>query len=222
MKLSYKIVIIGDCNVGKTSLMRRYVNNSYTEQYKSTIGIDFLTKNIKLNNKIAELQIWDTAGSERFYSVSSSFYRGTDACVIVFDLTNINSFNNLEKWIDDFILNCAPKDIDNFPFVIIGNKSDLVIDNRKISFNSIRRFCENKNIKYFETSSKLNSNIESSFNYLINKMISNNNIFEFHIDYDMQVINLDNDGNDDDEENNYDNMKKINNSYKKYCICNII
>ena len=154
MKSSYKIIIIGDSSVGKTSLMRRYVNHTFSEIYKSTIGVDFLNKTIKINNKLVELQIWDTAGSERFYSMNNAFYRGADACIVVFDLTNMKSFLNLENWIDEFLINSSPKNPDSFPFAVIGNKSDLYND-RRVAPNMINRFCQTKNLNYFETSTKL-------------------------------------------------------------------
>jgi Ras-related protein Rab-7A len=224
--MSFKIIIIGDSCVGKTSLARKYVNNTFYESYKSTIGIDFLSKTIKINKKNLNLQLWDTAGSERFRAMSPSFYRGADGCVIVFDLTNILSFRNLESWIDEFLLISHPHDADNYPFIIIGNKSDLINDsNRVISQRFIEKFCESKKIKYFEVSTKLNLNINNAFSYIITKIYNINNT---NIDlYDMQSINLNDDiSNDDisalsdDISNNYNKIKlnsKSNNF--NYCFC---
>lgn len=185
MKSSYKIIIIGDSGVGKTSLMRRYVRNNFSEIYQSTIGVDFLSKSLKINNKLIDLQIWDTAGSERFRSMNNAFYRGADACIIVFDLTDMNSFNNLENWIDEFLINVSPKEPELFPFVIIGNKADL---ERKINSNMISRFCSSKNINYFETSSKLNVNIEDAFEYLINKISDYDS--KIDLSYEEEEVNL--------------------------------
>lgn len=223
--MSFKIIIIGDSCVGKTSLARKYVNNTFYESYKSTIGIDFLSKTIKINSKNLNLQIWDTAGSERFRAMSPSFYRGADGCVIVFDLTNILSFRNLEGWIDEFLLISHPYDPDNYPFIIIGNKSDLINDsNRVISQRFIERFCESKKMKYFEVSTKFNKNISDAFSYIITKIYNKNNI---NIDlYDMQSVNLNDDisnndiSNNDDISNNYNKIKLNSKSDNiNYCFC---
>jgi len=220
--MSFKIIIIGDSCVGKTSLLKRYVNNTFLESYKATIGVDFLTKNIKINKKIISLQLWDTAGNERFHTLSNAFYRGADACIIVFDLTNINSFNNLERWMDEFLVYSNISDPNNYPFIIIGNKSDLINEtNRAISDKYIQKFCQNKNVKYFEVSTKLNTNINHAFSYLVNRIYNKNS--ETNIDlYDMESINLNEiDNEDDDINNNYDKIqlnKNVNNGYN-YCFC---
>jgi Ras-related protein Rab-7A len=222
--MSFKIIIIGDSCVGKTSLLKRYVNNTFLESYKATIGVDFLTKNIKINKKIISLQLWDTAGNERFHTLSNAFYRGADACIIVFDLTNIISFKNLENWMDEFLLYSNVSDPNNYPFIIVGNKSDLINDtNRVISEKYIQKFCQNKNVKYFEVSTKLNTNINNVFIYLINRLHNKNNS-ETNIDlYDMESINFNENHNEDnnDMNNNYDKIqlnKNVNNGYN-YCFC---
>lgn len=247
--MSFKIIIIGDSCVGKTSLARRYVNNTFYESYKSTIGVDFLSKTIRINKKNLHLQLWDTAGCERFHSMSPSFYRGADGCIIVFDLTNMLSFRNLENWIDEFLLISHPYDPASFPFIIIGNKSDLINDsNRVISQRFIEKFCETKKIKYFEVSTKFNKNISDAFGYLINNIYKTNsnetnnietNNIETKVDllYDMQSINLEEKSNydisngdicnddisNDDISNDYNkfklNSKSDNNNY---CYCKII
>jgi Ras-related protein Rab-7A len=219
--MSLKIIIIGDSCVGKTSLLKRYVNNTFLESYKATIGVDFLTKNIKINKKIISLQLWDTAGNERFHTLSNAFYRGADACIIVFDLTNIISFNNLERWMDEFLVYSNVSDPNNYPFIIIGNKSDLINEtNRAISDKYIQKFCQNKNVKYFEVSTKLNTNINHAFSYLVNRLYNKNS--ETNIDlYDMESINLNEDKEDSDMNNNYDKIqlnKNLNNGYN-YCFC---
>ena len=207
MKSSYKIIIIGDSCVGKTSLMRRYVKNSFSQIYQSTIGVDFLSKIVKSGNRIVELQIWDTAGSERFRSMNNAFYRGADACIVVFDLTNVHSFMNLENWIDEFLINATLKDPESFPFMIIGNKADLE-EEKKVNSNMIKRFCSSKNINYFETSSKLNTNIDGAFDYLINKLIDNDT--KLDLSFDMHSINL----NEEKEKVNLKEKDKY-----KYCYC---
>merc|ERR1712178_190285 len=125
-KVLLKVIILGDSGVGKTSLMNRYVNRKFSNQYKATIGADFLTKDITLDdNRQVTLQIWGTAGQERFQSLGVAFYRGADACVLVYDVTSQNSFKTLETWRDEFLIQASPRDAENFPFLLVGNKIDL-------------------------------------------------------------------------------------------------
>ncbi|CAN0409087.1 unnamed protein product, partial [Ectocarpus fasciculatus] len=119
-----KIIILGDSGVGKTSLMNQYVNKRFSNQYKATIGADFLTKDTVIDDKLVTLQIWDTAGQERFQSLGVAFYRGAEACVLVYDITNPKSFEQLDSWREEFLHQAAPMDPDNFPFVLIGKKGD--------------------------------------------------------------------------------------------------
>eukprot|EP01084_Bolivina_argentea_P189052 325243_1 len=166
-KVLLKIIILGDSGVGKTSLMNKFVNNKFVHQYKATIGADFLTKEIKIDNKLVTMQIWDTAGQERFQSLGVAFYRGADACILVYDITNKKSFQSLELWKDEFISNAAPRNPKEFPFIILGNKYDLVKespDMRMISIEQALSFCnQHNNIPNFETSAKSNINIDKVF-----------------------------------------------------------
>merc|ERR1711908_4932 len=97
-KVLLKVIILGDSGVGKTSLMNQYVNKRFSGQYKATIGADFLTKEIMIDDKLVTIQIWDTAGQERFQSLGVAFYRGADACILVYDITNAKSFERLDMW----------------------------------------------------------------------------------------------------------------------------
>jgi len=115
---------IGDSGVGKTSLMNQYVNKRFSSQYKATIGADFLTKEVMIDDKLVTLQIWDTAGQERFQSLGVAFYRGADACILVYDITAEKSFEQLNSWRDEFLNNANPRDPDNFAFIVVGNKVD--------------------------------------------------------------------------------------------------
>ncbi|CAL1262544.1 unnamed protein product [Larinioides sclopetarius] len=131
-KALLKVIILGDSGVGKTSLMNQYVNKRFTNQYKATIGADFLTKEIVVDDRIVTMQIWDTAGQERFQSLGLAFYRGADCAVLVYDVTAPNTFKSLDSWRDEFLIQAGPRDPDNFPFIVIGNKIDL--ENRAVSF----------------------------------------------------------------------------------------
>lgn len=127
-----KVIILGDSAVGKTSLMNQYVTKRFTQQYKATIGADFLTKDLTVDGRPITLQIWDTAGQERFQSLGVAFYRGADCCILVYDITSTKSFESLSSWKDEFVSQSNCRDPDNFPFVILGNKVDKEHE-RKVS-----------------------------------------------------------------------------------------
>eukprot|EP01061_Rhynchopus_euleeides_P036302 TRINITY_DN611_c1_g1_i1.p1 TRINITY_DN611_c1_g1~~TRINITY_DN611_c1_g1_i1.p1 ORF type:complete len:208 (+),score=102.96 TRINITY_DN611_c1_g1_i1:61-684(+) len=161
-----KVIILGDTGVGKSSLMGRYVNDKFDIRYKATIGADFLTKDLSVDGVSVTLQIWDTAGQERFQSLGSAFYRGADACMLVFDLTSQDSFAHLSSWYDEFIIQAG----EGREFVLVGNKSDLD-DKRCVSQKAALQWAqkqansddEDKRIPYFETSAKDKTNVEQAF-----------------------------------------------------------
>eukprot|EP00817_Percolomonadidae_sp_ATCC50343_P004196 CAMPEP_0117426286 /NCGR_PEP_ID=MMETSP0758-20121206/6446_1 /TAXON_ID=63605 /ORGANISM="Percolomonas cosmopolitus, Strain AE-1 (ATCC 50343)" /LENGTH=209 /DNA_ID=CAMNT_0005211395 /DNA_START=6 /DNA_END=635 /DNA_ORIENTATION=+ len=162
-KIILKVIILGDSGVGKTSLLQRYVNKKFSEQYKATIGADFLTKEIVMDDdRMVTMQIWDTAGQERFQSLGVAFYRGADACVLVHDVTNKKTFRNLDNWRDEFLIQAGPSDLENFCFVCIGNKVDL--ENKQTTTTQAKNWCSNKNsIPYFETSAKNGKDVDKAF-----------------------------------------------------------
>lgn len=108
--------------------MNKYVYKQYKSGYIPTIGTDFLVKELFLDDKTVSLQLWDTSGQERFLSLGVSFYRGSDGCILVYDVNTYESFLNLQKWREEFLKYASPDDPDNFPFIVIGNKSDLSED----------------------------------------------------------------------------------------------
>merc|ERR1712196_463646 len=120
-KVLLKVIILGDSSGGKTSLMNQYVNKKFNTQYKATIGADFLTKEVSLEERVVTMQIWDTAGQERFQSLGVAFYRGADACILVFDVTTKKSFDALDTWRDEFLVQASPTNPNEFPFVVLGN-----------------------------------------------------------------------------------------------------
>jgi len=143
--------------------MNQYVNKKFNNQYKATIGADFLTKEVMIDDRLVTMQIWDTAGQERFQSLGVAFYRGADCCVLVYDVTSPTSFKNLESWRDEFLIQASPKDPENFPFVVIGNKVDMA-DNRTVTTKKAMQWCQEKsNVPYFETSAKEAINVEQAF-----------------------------------------------------------
>lgn len=183
-KVLLKVIILGDSGVGKTSLMNQYVNRKFSNQYKATIGADFLTKEIMVDDRLVTMQIWDTAGQERFQSLGVAFYRGADCCVLVFDVNNLKSFETLESWRDEFLLQASPRDPDNFPFVVLGNKIDMEESKRQVSQKRAMTWCQQKgNIPYFETSAKEAINVEQAFQTIAKKALSQETEVELYSDF---------------------------------------
>ena len=166
-----KVILLGDSGVGKTSLINQFINNQFSSQYKLTIGADCFTKEIMLDEQQVTLQIWDTAGQERFQCLNSAFYRGSDCCILTYDVSSSSSFKSLDGWMDEFLIQSSSQDPENFPFVVIGNKIDL--KNRAITTNKAKVWCENRNnIPYFETSAKEKNNIEAAFRTIAMKALN--------------------------------------------------
>ena len=142
--------------------MNQYVNKKFNAQYKATIGADFLTKEVTVDDRLVTMQIWDTAGQERFQSLGVAFYRGADSCVLVFDVTKPKTFDNLDSWKDEFLIQAGPRDPDNFPFVVLGNQIDK--DGRVVAQKRALAWCQAKgNLPYFETSAKEAINVDQAF-----------------------------------------------------------
>jgi len=161
-----KVIILGDSGVGKTSLLERYHNDKFNFLYKATIGADFLTKEVELDSHTAvTLQLWDTAGQERFQSLGTSFYRGADCCILTYDVTVRETFDNLKNWRHEFIVQAdiKPNEEDSYPFVVVGNKVDRE-DERAITYKMAEQWCLNHgNMPYIETSAKDSTNVQKAF-----------------------------------------------------------
>ncbi|XP_022902829.1 ras-related protein rab7 [Onthophagus taurus] len=201
-KVLLKVIILGDSGVGKTSLMNQYVNKKFSNQYKATIGADFLTKEVQVDDRTVTMQIWDTAGQERFQSLGVAFYRGADCCVLVFDVTAPNTFKSLDSWRDEFLIQASPREPENFPFVLLGNKVDLVEGDRSraISSKKAQQWCQSKNnnggvggaggIPYFETSAKEALNVEQAFKSIARNALSQQSqqtVCEMYNDFPDQI-----------------------------------
>ncbi|CAK9165106.1 unnamed protein product [Ilex paraguariensis] len=145
--------------------MNQYVYKKFSQQYKATIGADFVTKELQIDDKLVTLQIWDTAGQERFHSLGIAFYRGADCCILVYDVNVPKSFETLQNWHEEFLKQADPTDPDTFPFVLIGNKLDVDGgSSRVVSEKTARDWCALKgNIPYFETSAKEDYNVDAAF-----------------------------------------------------------
>ncbi|KAL5139552.1 Ras-related protein Rab7 [Glycine soja] len=151
-----KVIVLGDSG---------YVHKKFSQQYKATIGADFVTKELQIDDRLVTLQIWDTAGQERFQSLGVAFYRGADCCVLVYDVNVMKSFDTLENWHEEFLKQANPPDPRAFPFILLGNKIDIDGGNsRVVSEKKAKDWCASKgNIPYFETSAKEDYNVDAAF-----------------------------------------------------------
>lgn len=203
-----KIIIIGDANTGKSSLLQRTTFNIFSESYATTIGLEFGSKIIKYNDKNFKLHIWDTAGQERFQSLTDSYYNFSIGYILVFDLSDIKTFYNLEKWINNVKNKCSKHIVG----ILVGNKSDL---DSNVPEYLILKFAKKYNLKYIEVSVKYNYNVLYTFEKLIAKI------------YKKCIMkNIEHDGIKSREqyENTFD-ISNINNNislYNCYGNCNII
>ncbi|KAJ1799884.1 ras GTPase [Coemansia sp. RSA 2399] len=154
----FKLLLIGDSGVGKSCLLLRFADDTYTESYISTIGVDFKIRTIELDGKTVKLQIWDTAGQERFRTITSSYYRGAHGIIVVYDVTDGETFSNVKQWLQE-IDRYASEGVNK---LLVGNKSDLE-DKRKVDVTEAKDFADSLNISFLETSAKDSTNVEKAF-----------------------------------------------------------
>lgn len=154
----FKLLLIGDSGVGKSCLLLRFADDAYIESYISTIGVDFKIRTIEKDGKTIKLQIWDTAGQERFRTITSSYYRGAHGIIIVYDVTDQESFKNVKMWLAE-IENFSTDKVNK---LLIGNKSDLG-DKRAVSYDTAKSFADEIGIPFLETSAKDSTNVEQAF-----------------------------------------------------------
>jgi len=166
----FKLLLIGDSGVGKSCLLLRFADDTYTESYISTIGVDFKIRTIELDGKTIKLQIWDTAGQERFRTISSTYYRGAHGIIVVYDITNMVSFDNVKRWLTE-IDKYARENVNK---LLVGNKMDLdtVADGdksaalgglRQVSTEKGKAFANNLEIPFLETSAKAGTFVDTAF-----------------------------------------------------------
>eukprot|EP01120_Amphizonella_sp_Union-15-10_P013511 TRINITY_DN6267_c0_g1_i1.p1 TRINITY_DN6267_c0_g1~~TRINITY_DN6267_c0_g1_i1.p1 ORF type:complete len:200 (+),score=24.36 TRINITY_DN6267_c0_g1_i1:47-646(+) len=163
--LLFKLLLIGDSGVGKSCLLLRFADDTFTDSYISTIGVDFKIQTLELEGKTVKLQIWDTAGQERFRTITSSYYRGAHGIIIVYDITDQVSFTNIKLWLQEIERYAC----DSVSKLLIGNKSDLT-DKRAVDFETAQSFASSKNIAFIETSAKLDTNVETAFITMANNI----------------------------------------------------
>ena len=166
----FKVLLLGNSDVGKSSLILRYVDQVWSDTFVPTIGVDFKVKTLEIDNKQIKMQIWDTAGQERFRNVISSYFRGSHGIFLIYDITNRDSFKNLENWLIEIEKNASQ----NVLKILIGNKSDLV-DDREIKTEEGQAFANRNGMKFMETSAKMNTNVNEAFETLAKLMMEFNN-----------------------------------------------
>ncbi|GAB5364050.1 hypothetical protein AAMO2058_000936400 [Amorphochlora amoebiformis] len=163
----FKLVLIGDSGVGKSCLLLRFADDSFTDSYISTIGVDFRFRTLKINKKTVKLQIWDTAGQERFRTITSAYYRGADGIIMVYDVTSMESFEHVDEWLNE---------VDRFANentckLLVGNKADLT-EERKVAADTARALAQRLNIQFLETSAKTSTNVTTAFSLMAEELIA--------------------------------------------------
>ena len=157
----FKILIVGNSCAGKTNILCRFSDNQFHESFLPTIGVDFRIKGIDVDNKSVKLQIWDTAGQERFKTITATYYKGAHGCILVYDITDRQSFQDIENWLGEVRQHASP----NIVKILVGNKSDLK-DQRQISYQEGKEFADSLGMQFLETSAKESLNIAEAFSTL--------------------------------------------------------
>ena len=168
----FKVLLLGDSGAGKSSLILRYTEETFNSKLVNSIGVDFKMKKREIDGKVIKVQIWDTAGHERFRSITYSYYRGANAIIIVFDLSDKKSFISITEWLKQ-IEKHAKENVLKF---LVGNKSDLV-EERMVSFDEAKQYAEEHELPYIETSAKEGININELFDSSIKSFLNNSKSF---------------------------------------------
>ena len=206
-ELLYKVIIIGDTAVGKSNILSRYVKDEFSTNSKSTVGVELGIKFLKVKNTKTKIQIWDTAGQERYRAITSSYFKGSNGCFIVYDITNEASFNNIENWYEQ-IQKETSKDI---PILLVGNKCDLE-DERKVPIEKGKEKAQNLNCAFFETSALKKINIDKIFEELVNNIYEKTGGNKNDDDINVELVK-------DDKAVNLNEVKNGENEKKKGGCC---
>eukprot|EP01067_Filipodium_phascolosomae_P007475 Filipodium_phascolosomae@DN59_c0_g1_i1.p1 len=163
----FKIVLIGDTGVGKSNLLSRFTRDEFNLESKSTIGVEFATKSMPIENKVIKAQIWDTAGQERYRAITSAYYRGALGALLVYDISKRSSFDNVIHWLKELQDNADP----NIVIMMVGNKTDLR-NLRQVAEDEASSFAEKQSITFIETSALDSSNVEEAFTRILSEIFS--------------------------------------------------
>ena len=195
--ISFKILLLGDSTVGKTAFILRFCEDKFDEDSLTTIGLDQKNKYVKRGDKKIELHIWDTAGQERFRAIAKNLYKGADGILLMYDMSNLNSFNHIKEWINSIK---ESVDISKIALIIVGNKCDLTTQEITVDEEKKKNFEETRKLKIIEASAKKNINVNDSFIVLIDKMLA--------LGLGKKKTNgIDDDGNQKLQNNNNDNKR---------------
>ena len=162
-----KVVIVGDSSVGKTNLVKRFMNNTFLKDSKATVGVEFMSKTFIVNKKVFKVELWDTAGQERYKAITAAYYKGAKGAMIVYDVTSKSTFDNVDKWCNELRM----KGSNNINIIMIGNKTDLK-DNIVITADMSQEKGKFLQIPVMETSALDSSNVKEAFYLLIQEMYS--------------------------------------------------
>ena len=171
--LTLKILIVGDSSVGKTNFINRFIENKFNNNYMTTSGIDLKTANLEIKNKNIRIQIWDTAGQEKYKAITKNLFLKVMGAIIIFDITNEKSFNNLKNWVQMIKDECGP----HMTIIIVGNKNDL-IEQRKINEEEVIAYTNKQKLDYIETSCKTGENVKKAVTILCEKILETKEINE--------------------------------------------
>ena len=164
-----QLLIIGDSTVGKTSILSRFTNGIFNSNYLATVGLDSFTKDEIIDDKTVRIKIWDTAGQERYKSLTKGFFRNAEGVMLVYDVTNSETYENLKFWLQSIKNNTSP-DMGEIPIILIGNKIDC--EDREVKVEEAENFWKEQGYPYFETSAKTGENIDNTIKYLVKKVIN--------------------------------------------------
>ena len=160
-----KVVVVGDSGVGKTNLIKRFITNTFSENSKATVGVEFISKSYRINKQVFKIEIWDTAGQERYKSITAAYYKGAKGALIVYDTTQKSSYENIDKWMVE-IKDKASKDM---KLMIVGNKTDLK-DARQVETNEALQKAKDLEAPLMEASAKDGNNVKEAFYDLLKEM----------------------------------------------------
>ena len=163
-EVMFKVVLIGDMKVGKTNIVSRYIKNEFNKDSMSTIGVEFGSKELVIEGHNVKVQIWDTAGQEKYKSITNAYYKGAKGAFVVYDITNKNSFDNADNWLNNLRASADKK----CSIILIGNKSDLE-NKREVSLEQGEEKAKNSEIAFMETSALSGDNIDKAFEMMINE-----------------------------------------------------
>ena len=164
-EFKFKVVIVGDSSVGKTNLVKRFMNNTFIKDSKATVGVEFMSKTFIVNKKVFKVELWDTAGQERYKAITAAYYKGAKGAMIVYDVTSKSTFDNVDKWCNELRM----KGSNNIDIIMIGNKTDLK-DNIVINSDMSQEKGKFLQIPVMETSALDSSNVKEAFYLLIQEM----------------------------------------------------